>query len=163
MWRKVRPDSSGPGGNSDEASAVDTGGDGCPAGTSGLCSRADSAALSGYGVARPPGGGVMARQGEVYISGTLLVSPCVLSDWATEMQSRNWVSGRARKVTLALEGCGTGETTTGLASGYGTPLHATGRWGRAEAFPLRLKNGVNYLTLPAPAGVEGIRLEMSYE
>ncbi|EDW6540913.1 hypothetical protein YQ95_003964 [Salmonella enterica subsp. enterica] len=111
----------------------------------------------------PRGGGVMARQGEVYISGTLLVSPCVLSDWATEMQSRNWVSGRARKVTLALEGCGTGETTTGLASGYGTPLHATGRWGRAEAFPLRLKNGVNYLTLPAPAGVEGIRLEMSYE
>ncbi|ECB6456206.1 TPA: hypothetical protein G8L55_004547 [Salmonella enterica] len=111
----------------------------------------------------PGGGDVMARQGEVYISGTLLVSPCVLSDWATEMQSRNWVSGRARKVTLALEGCGTGETTTGLASGYGTPLHATGRWGRAEAFPLRLKNGVNYLTLPAPAGVEGIRLEMSYE
>ncbi|ECI7967262.1 hypothetical protein E2D61_23890 [Salmonella enterica subsp. enterica] len=110
-----------------------------------------------------PPGGVMARQGEVYISGTLLVSPCVLSDWATEMQSRNWVSGRARKVTLALEGCGTGETTTGLASGYGTPLHATGRWGRAVAFPLRLKNGVNYLTLPAPAGVEGIRLEMSYE
>ncbi|EJK1075823.1 hypothetical protein NKN81_004428 [Salmonella enterica] len=112
----------------------------------------------------PPGGGdVMARQGEVYVSGTLLVSPCVLSDWATEMQSRNWFPARARQVTLALEGCGAGETTAGLAPGYGTPLHAIGRWGRAEPFHLRLKNGVNYLTLPAPAGVEGIRLEMSYE
>ncbi|EAV6589601.1 hypothetical protein Q4J83_004247 [Salmonella enterica] len=111
----------------------------------------------------PGGDDVMARQSEVYISGTLLVSPCVLSDWTTEIQSRNWVSGRARQVTLALEGCGTGETTTGLAQGYGAPLYATGRWGRAEVFSLRLKNGVNYLTLPAPAGAEGIRLEMSYE
>lgn len=109
------------------------------------------------------GGNVMAQQGEVYISGTLLVSPCVLSDWTTEMQSQNWVSGRARQVTLTLEGCGTGETSTGLALGYGAPLYATGRWGRAEDFSLRLKNGVNYLTLPALAGVDGIRLEMSYE
>ncbi|EGI8540369.1 hypothetical protein L6F55_004304 [Salmonella enterica] len=112
-----------------------------------------------------PGGGddVMARQGEVYVSGTLLVSPCVLSDWATEMQSRNWISGRARQVTLALEGCGTGVTVTDLVPAYEVPLHVTGRWGRAEAFPLRLKNGVNYLTLPAPVGTKGIRLEMSYE
>lgn len=105
----------------------------------------------------------MARQGEVYVSGTLLVSPCVLSDWATEMQSRNWISGRARQVTLALEGCGTGVTVTDLVPAYEVPLHVTGRWGRAEAFPLRLKNGVNYLTLPAPVGTKGIRLEMSYE
>ncbi|EBU5257371.1 hypothetical protein N7V01_004611 [Salmonella enterica subsp. enterica] len=106
---------------------------------------------------------VMARQGEVYISGTLLVSPCVLRDWETTMQAPNWSSAKVRQVTLALEGCGTGVTTTGLASEDGAPLHVTGRWGWTDAFTLRLKNGVNYLTLPAPAGAEGIRLEMVYE
>ncbi|EAX4124294.1 hypothetical protein LDR49_003833 [Salmonella enterica] len=103
----------------------------------------------------------MSRQGQVYVSGTLLVSPCVLSDWATEMQGRNWMFGALHQVTLALEGCGDGGEYTGLQQH--APLPVRSLWWDGKAFPLRLKDGMNYLTLPVRSGTGGMRLEMTYE
>ncbi|HIF3243427.1 TPA: hypothetical protein ACXZU9_003491 [Salmonella enterica] len=107
---------------------------------------------------------VMSRQGVVYVSGTLLVSPCVLSDWASEMQGQkqNWLSRKVRQVTLALEGCGDGVVHTGLRQN--APLSVRGSWGnRTERFPLRLNDGVNYLTFSLSQDAGLVPLEMSYE
>ncbi|EBD7338796.1 hypothetical protein OE847_003754 [Salmonella enterica] len=105
---------------------------------------------------------VMSRQGVVYVSGTLLVSPCVLSDWAAEMQGRNWMNRDVRQVTLALEGCGDGMVHTGLRQN--APLPVRGMWGTGTAhFPLRLNDGVNYLTLSLPPESGLVPLEMRYE
>lgn len=106
---------------------------------------------------------VMSRQGVVYVSGTLLVSPCVLSDWASEVQGQNWMNRKVRQVTLALEGCGDGGIRTGLRQN--APMSVSGVWGNeAERFPLRLNDGVNYLTFSLPQGAELlVPLEMRYE
>ena len=105
---------------------------------------------------------VMSRQGVVYVSGTLLVSPCVLSDWAGEMQGKNWVNRSVRQVTLALEGCGDSMAYTGLRQN--APLPVRGVWGNGtERFTLRLKDGVNYLTLSLPPDAGLVPLEMRYE
>ncbi|EDT8879267.1 hypothetical protein EK51_004628 [Salmonella enterica subsp. enterica] len=105
---------------------------------------------------------VMSRQGVVYVSGTLLVSPCVLSDWAGEIQGQNWVNREVRQVTLALEGCGDGVIHTGLRQN--APLPVNGIWGNGtERFPLRLNDGVNYLTFSLPQGAGLVPLEMCYE
>ncbi|EBF0843287.1 hypothetical protein ZP13_24830 [Salmonella enterica subsp. enterica] len=105
---------------------------------------------------------VMSRQGQVYVSGTLLVSPCVLGDWAGEMQGQNWVNTGVRQVTLALEECGDGMTYTGLRQN--APLPVRGVWGNGtELFPLRLNDGVNYLTFSLPPETELVPLEIRYE
>lgn len=105
---------------------------------------------------------VMSRQGVVYVSGTLLVSPCVLSDWVSEMQGQNWLSRNVRQVTLALEGCGDGVVRTGLRQN--APLPVRGAWGNGtERFLLRLNDGVNYLTLSLSQDAGLVPLEMSYE
>ncbi|HGB5188179.1 TPA: hypothetical protein ACIVM6_004176 [Salmonella enterica subsp. salamae serovar 21:z10:z6] len=105
---------------------------------------------------------VMSRQGVVYVSGTLLVSPCVLSDWAGEIQGQNWVNRKVRQVTLALEGCGDGVIHTGLRQN--APLPVSGIWGKGtERFPLRLNDGVNYLTLSLSQDAGLVPLEMRYE
>ncbi|EBM0567759.1 hypothetical protein GKU49_23145 [Salmonella enterica] len=105
---------------------------------------------------------VMSRQGVVYVSGTLLVSPCVLSDWASEIQGQNWLSRNVRQVTLALEGCGDGEVRTELRQN--APLSVRGTWGNGtERFPLRLNDGVNYLTFSLSQDAGLVPLEMSYE
>lgn len=105
---------------------------------------------------------VMSRQGVVYVSGVLLVSPCVLSDWASEMQGQNWLSRNVRQITLALEGCGMGEVRTGHRQN--APLSVRGSWGNGtERFPLRLNDGVNYLTFSLSQDAGLVPLEMSYE
>ncbi|EAO4397491.1 hypothetical protein E5475_20700 [Salmonella enterica] len=105
---------------------------------------------------------VMSRQGQVYVSGTLLISPCVLSDWAGEMQGQNWMRRAVRQVTLVLEGCGDGGVNTGLRQN--APLSVRGNWGgKTDYFSLRLNDGMNWLTLPLPAGARLMPLEMSYE
>ncbi len=107
-----------------------------------------------------PESDLMSRQGLVYVTGTLLVSPCILSDWASEMQGHSWFSGQARQVTLALEGCGDGAVHDSLRKN--PPLSVRGVWG-TEQFSFRLDDGMNYLTLPVPSDQDGMRLEMTYE
>lgn len=105
---------------------------------------------------------VMSRQGQVYVSGTLLVSPCVLSDWTGEIQGQNWVNRKVRQVTLALEGCGDGVVHTSLRKNV--PLSVRGYWGgRSEQFSLRLNDGVNYLTFSLLQDAGLVPLEMTYE
>ncbi|EFM0752304.1 hypothetical protein O4O00_23445 [Citrobacter sedlakii] len=105
---------------------------------------------------------VLSRQGQVYVSGTLLVSPCVLSDWAEEIQGQTWVNRNVRQVTLALEGCGDGTVHAGPQQN--APLPVRGAWGDgAEAFALRLNDGVNYLTFPLSPDAGLVPLEMRYE
>ncbi len=108
-------------------------------------------------------GDVMSRQGQVYVSGILLVSPCVLSDWATEIQGQSWMRRDVRQVTLALEGCGDGTVNVGRQQN--APMSVRGHWGGGgtASFPLRLHDGMNWLTLPVPAGGSLMPLEMTYE
>ncbi|EBZ7588776.1 hypothetical protein EHB58_24025 [Salmonella enterica subsp. enterica serovar Hull] len=109
-----------------------------------------------------PENDVMSLQGQVYVSGTLMVSPCVLSDWAEEIHGQNWVHKNVRQITLALEGCGDGAIRTGI--GHNAPLSVRGGWGnRTERFLLRLNDGVNYLTFSLPSSDGVVPLEMSYE
>ncbi|EPP0275057.1 hypothetical protein ACUJ63_004310 [Salmonella enterica subsp. enterica] len=104
----------------------------------------------------------LARQGQVTVTGRLLVSPCVLSDWAGEMQGQAWFPAGARQVTLALEGCGDGQAGTAVPREARLPVR--GVWGdRSEHFSVRLKNGVNYLTFSAPLITGLVPLEMTYE
>lgn len=104
---------------------------------------------------------VMSRQGQVYVSGTLLVSPCLLSDWATEIQGQNWMRRDLRQVTLALEGCGDGRVPPRLQQN--APMPVRGSWGGGTPFSLKLNDGMNWLTLPVPAGGRLMPLEMTYE
>ncbi|EAU6886235.1 hypothetical protein F7396_20120 [Salmonella enterica] len=109
-----------------------------------------------------PESDVLSRQGQVRVTGRLLVSPCVLSDWAEEMQGEAWFASRTRQVTLALEGCGDGQV--GPVLWKGAPVLAWGIWGDAnERFRMRLNNGVNYLTLSAPQVAGLMPLEVTYE
>ncbi|EGX5147321.1 hypothetical protein DQ657_24660 [Salmonella enterica] len=107
-----------------------------------------------------PQSDVLSGQGQVLVTGLLLVSPCVLSDWAEEMLGEAWFAQSTRQVTLALEGCGDGQV--GSLSLQGSPVLAWGVWGR-ERFRMRLNNGVNYLTLSAPRISGLMPLEVSYE
>ncbi|MLT46681.1 hypothetical protein DQ089_04190 [Salmonella enterica subsp. enterica] len=109
-----------------------------------------------------PQSDVLSGQGVVTVSGRLLVSPCVLSDWAEEMQGQAWFAEPARQVTLALEGCGDGQVVGILRQG--APFPARAEWGDTrERFRIRLKNGVNYLTLSVPR-ISGVTpLEVTYE
>lgn len=112
--------------------------------------------------AEQPQSDVLARQGQVRVTGRLLVSPCVLSDWAGEMQGQVWFPAGARQVTLALEGCGDGQTGSALRGEARLPVR--GVWGDAgERFSLRLNNGVNYLTFSVPPVTGLVPLEMAYE
>ncbi|HIF3433612.1 TPA: hypothetical protein ACXZW1_004349 [Salmonella enterica] len=108
-----------------------------------------------------PQSDVLSGQGQVTVTGRLLVSPCVLSDWAEEMQGGTWFSGGNRQVTLALEGCGNG--VPGGMLPQIAPVPARGIWGGRERFSLRLNNGVNYLTLSAPRISGVMPLEVTYE
>ncbi|EBX6688710.1 hypothetical protein DS275_20750 [Salmonella enterica subsp. salamae serovar Sofia] len=107
-----------------------------------------------------PESDLMSRQGQVYVTGTLLVSPCTLSDWASEVQGHSWFSGQVKQVTLVLEGCGDGTVHDSLRAN--PPLFVRGVWG-GEQFSFRLDDGMNYLSLPVPSGRNGMRLEMTYE
>ncbi|HFW4533981.1 TPA: hypothetical protein ACIBQR_002734 [Salmonella enterica subsp. enterica serovar Chester] len=105
---------------------------------------------------------VMSYQGAVYVSGALLVSPCVLSNWAGEKQGQNLVNNKVRRVTLALKGCGDGEVRTGFRQNPRLPV--SGIWGNGtERFLLWLNDGVNYLTFFLPQGAGLVPLEMTYE
>lgn len=109
-------------------------------------------------------GDLMGNQGMVYVSGALLIAPCVLSDWASEIQGQNWIGQDVRQVTLALEGCGDGMTYTGLRQNAPLPVRSFWKTGTGtEYFFLRLNDGVNYLTLPVSDFTSGMRLEMAYE
>ncbi|ECE0472902.1 hypothetical protein ITK37_004632 [Salmonella enterica] len=109
-----------------------------------------------------PRSDVLSGQGQVTVTGRLLVSPCVLSDWAEEMQGDAWFAETTRQVTLALEGCGDGQVGTVLRQG--APIPAWGVWGdKQERFRIPLRNGVNYLTLSAPRISGLMPLEVTYE
>ena len=109
-------------------------------------------------------GGAPERQGEVMVTGALLVSPCVLSDYALESQQAGWVAPGSRQVTLALEGCGDGASQFGLSRMREVPLPVKSRWnGAPDAQHLRLNNGVNYLSLTVSPSARNLRLEMDYE
>lgn len=109
-----------------------------------------------------PQSDVLSGQGQVTVTGRLLVSPCVLSDWAEEVQDGAWFTGGNRKVTLVLEGCGDGEN--GGVLRQGAPVQARGvRGDTHERFRIRLNNGMNYLTLSVPRLSRLIPLEVTYE
>ncbi|ECO1040180.1 hypothetical protein NUN68_004053 [Salmonella enterica subsp. enterica serovar Newport] len=108
--------------------------------------------------------GPLTNQGQLNVSGELLISPCILSHWALETQGKSWISGRVRQITLALESCGDGDTQFGLARSREVPMPVVGEWaGGQKQYMLRLHNGENTLSLPAGPVVSLLELELKYE
>lgn len=114
----------------------------------------------------PPGddeGKLSSSHGEVMVTGSLLIAPCVLSDYALESQQRGWLPATTQQLTLALEGCGMGAWQAGLMRSREVAFPVRSRWGASEYRSLRLHDGVNYLTIGIGASTRYMRLEIDYE
>ncbi len=102
-----------------------------------------------------PQSDVLSNQGQVTVTGRLLISASVLRDWVEDNKKEARFFRSSRYVTLILEGGG---------DDLGPPFPVHGAWGnKAERFRVRLKGGINYLTLLAPRDSGLMPLEVMYE
>ncbi|EKA6275305.1 hypothetical protein OLZ90_003832 [Salmonella enterica] len=103
----------------------------------------------------------LSLQGEVYVSGNLLTTPCSLGDTTHTTPEVYWLSDGSLAVTLMMENCGVG---TDLYRMKNTGLPVSVRWEGAGTWnPFLLHNGKNRLSPGIAPRSWPLKLELSYD
>lgn len=105
-----------------------------------------------------PESNILVGQGQVMVTGRLLVAPCVLTDGAVENTHTVFLSA-TRQLALHFEGCGDGV----YRAGQSFPVRIVWSESPGKALSRRLSDGTNDLLLPAYRVDGMMELEMIYE